>query len=130
MHGLQLAFCAGVTEEIVFRGYLINYFTRLLSGQPLHEAVSPGISGGVIAAIVLTSLIFGLSHLYLGWSDTIKVAVLAIILGFIFTLSGSLVIVIVLHVMIDVAANLASFWITSIPDSETTLESSDDNPVQ
>ncbi len=113
IHGLQLAFCAGVTEEIVFRGYLINYFVRLFSGRPLSDLASPSSSFGVIAAIVITSLIFGLSHLYLGWRDAIKVALLSVMFGFIFTLSRSLLLVVLLHILVDVIANLISPWIAA-----------------
>lgn len=111
MHGLQLAFCAGVTEEIVFRGYLINYFTALFAGQQLFDPAEPAAWWAVAIGVSVPAVLFAAWHRYSGWSNVFHIAWSSIVFGLIFVLSQSLLIVMVLHVTIDVIANLISPWI-------------------
>lgn len=60
---IPLAIMAGVSEEIIFRGYLFQYISTYL---PNH-VFSPYF------AIVLISLGFSLSHLYQGWIAAVKI---------------------------------------------------------
>ncbi len=110
-HGLHLSVCAGVTEEIVFRGYLINYFARLFSGNNLWEIPESLFGWSVILAILLPGLLFAFAHLYSGWSAVFQIVGLAAVFGAIFVLSRSLLVVVILHILIDVVAVLLSPWI-------------------
>ncbi len=98
-HALHLALCAGVTEEIVFRGFLINYFMSLLA--PLFHW-SPFV------AVLIPAIIFGAAHRYTGKSEVVKIVFLATVFGLVFVLSGSLLIIVALHALIDIIAVLIS----------------------
>jgi uncharacterized protein len=95
-HYIFLAFAAGIAEEIIFRGFLITYISHFLTI----------IQYGDILALIIPAVVFSLSHLYQGWWAVLKIMVVAILLGFIFMLSGSLLIVVILHVGIDLISGM------------------------
>ena len=64
----------GFIEEILFRGFLITRISNLFKNYNV----------GNWFAIILTSLVFGFSHLYQGWSGVISTGLISIIFGFIF----------------------------------------------
>ena len=84
---LLLALNAGVSEEL---------YDRLL----LPLLVFP-LWSNVVATFLVTSLIFGLGHLYQGWRGVASTALIAVILSFMYLLTTSLLLVMVLHVVID-----------------------------
>lgn len=88
--GLSLA--AGVGEELAYRGYAIPLLTPLL--------------GSEWGAAVLTSSVFGVLHAYQGVLGVLRTAVLGLILGGGFILSGSLWPGIAAHVAIDLLGGL------------------------
>jgi membrane protease YdiL (CAAX protease family) len=77
---------AGVCEEIFARGFLLS----LIAGF-----------AGLIAAVPIAALVFGLGHSYQGWSGILKTGVAGLVLTFIALVSGSLIPVIVLHFAMD-----------------------------
>lgn len=78
---------AGICEELLFRGYLIP----LISAQlPLYMAV------------FLSSVMFGLFHLYQGWQGVIKTSVLGGVFALIYIATGSIIIPILFHILVDV----------------------------
>jgi uncharacterized protein len=93
---LLLCLCASVFEEIVYRGYMVTYFEHLFSGSGYQ----------LILSVVLPALAFSISHFYHGIKSIIKIFILSAFLGFIFILSGSLVIVMLLHFFINVIGGL------------------------
>jgi len=64
----------GFIEEILFRGFLITRLLRLFTNT----------NTGNWFAIVLTSTVFGFSHLYQGWSGVISTGLIAALFGIIF----------------------------------------------
>jgi len=82
------AVTAGVCEEVVFRGLLIAAGIGLLG---LH----PGFS------VVLAAAVFGLGHAYQGVGNVIRTAVMGVVFGLLYGLSGSLVGPAVLHTAVD-----------------------------
>lgn len=64
----------GFVEEVLFRGFLITRISKLFRN----------INIGNWFAILLTSVIFGFSHLYQGLSGVIGTGLISVILGFIF----------------------------------------------
>ncbi len=66
---ILLAMAAGICEEIVFRGYLLD---RLML-----------LSGSRSAALVISSAAFGLIHLDLGWTHALDAAILGAGLGWV-----------------------------------------------
>lgn len=93
-----MCLCAGVFEEIVYRGYLVTYFENLFSASHYQQ----------ILAVLVPSLVFAVSHYYHGTKNMIKIFVLSAFLGFIFIQSGSLVVVMILHFVTNVIGGLLS----------------------
>lgn len=83
-----VAITAGITEEILFRGFLIAIFALFL---PLWAAA--------IAALA----IFVLGHSYQGPSGMLRILPVSIILTLTYVLSGSLWPGIILHAFVDLA---------------------------
>ncbi|MCJ7420733.1 CPBP family intramembrane glutamic endopeptidase [Sphingomicrobium astaxanthinifaciens] len=88
---LALSVTAGVTEEIVFRGFLIMTLALVM---PLW------------AAALLSLTLFVLAHSYQGWRGMLTILPISTVLTVLFVISGSLWPVIVLHIVVDVTGGL------------------------
>lgn len=86
-----LAISAGICEEIVFRGFLVNYFLEITKGSNF----------GPYLAILVPAIVFSISHLYQGWLNVVKIFTLALLFCAIFLLSKSLLLVIIIHIAVD-----------------------------
>ena len=80
---------AGICEEVVYRGFLLHY----LHAVPFHLNLT--------WALVVSSLIFGIGHLYQGIVGAVQTVVVGFVLGVIFLMTGNLLLPIVLHALID-----------------------------
>jgi len=80
---------AGVCEETLFRGFLLQY---------LH--VVPWTLN-LTLALFLSSLIFGLNHLYGGVSGVIGSALTGFLFGLLFILTGNLLLPMIVHAILD-----------------------------
>lgn len=79
---------AGVSEEILFRGFLLFYldsFTSLSSMQ----------------MIAVSSLLFGLCHIYQGWFGVLGTTLAGFCLAYLYVGSGSLLLPIIVHALLD-----------------------------
>ncbi|MEV4525370.1 CPBP family intramembrane glutamic endopeptidase [Streptosporangium sp. NPDC049304] len=83
-----LSVTAGVTEEIIYRGLLIAIGTGAL-----------GLSKEVAACCALAVFVAG--HLYQGWRGMLAVALVGFGLTWVYLRTGSLLMPILLHVLID-----------------------------
>lgn len=92
---LVLSVTAGICEELIFRAYLFNLI---------------GTHTGNIAAIVLSSLLFGFWHLYLGWQEVLRTSVMGGILCGVYIFTGNIVVPILLHVFIDIYSGLICYF--------------------
>jgi membrane protease YdiL (CAAX protease family) len=97
--GEHRAFCflgltAGITEEIVFRGYLIWAFSQFLD---------------LPVAALIAVLIFGLFHIYQGTTGFIASVLAGGVMTCLYLVSGSLLPAIVLHALIDLLNAQSSF---------------------
>lgn len=95
-HFSAISVTAGVCEEIVYRGYLIWYAAQF-TGEG---------TGGLLMAVALTSLVFGLGHIYQGVGGAIQIFAAGLFLGGIYILSGSLWVPMAAHAIIDIVAGL------------------------
>jgi membrane protease YdiL (CAAX protease family) len=84
---IPLSLCAGVIEEIVFRGFLQRQFAALFGNQT--------------AAIVLQAVIFGVAHLYQGTIPVIHIVVFGLIFGTAAAWRRSLIPGIIAHAAVD-----------------------------
>ena len=91
-----LCFSAGVFEEIVYRGYLVNYCWYLFEGSGYQQ----------LLAIFLPAFAFSIAHFYQGGKAVLKIFVLAVFFGYLYIYSGSLLIVMILHFLIDAIGGL------------------------
>jgi membrane protease YdiL (CAAX protease family) len=84
-----VAVTAGVCEEILYRGFLIQYFREL----PVHV--------GLTEALVGSACVFGIAHVYQGIIGIVQTAVLGALFGVLFVTTGSLFFPMVLHTLVD-----------------------------
>lgn len=95
---LIMCLCAGVFEEVVYRGYMVTYFSYLFRDSAYRQSLS----------VCLPALIFSVSHFYHGVKNIIKIFVLSMFFGYIYIQSGSLVIVMLVHFLANVIGGLLS----------------------
>jgi membrane protease YdiL (CAAX protease family) len=86
---ILVSITAGIWEEVVFRGFLITYFLAF------------GTFFGLLAAVILSSILFGFAHIYQGWKGVLVTGVLGAILASVYVSTGSLIVPIVCHILID-----------------------------
>ncbi len=91
---VALSVVAGVCEEIIFRGFLC---WRLQEYMPL------------IAAVVLTNLVFGLCHYGTGFKNLFQAFLLGIFWSFLYYVTHSLWLPILMHITIDFYAAQQSY---------------------
>lgn len=90
---VAVAVAAGVSEEVTYRGVMF--------------AVLGGLTGSMLAAAILASLIFGISHVVQGWKSAAIITVIALLLHGLVALSGTLLLAIAIHSIYDIVAGLA-----------------------
>lgn len=83
---------AGICEEVVYRGFLLHY----LHVMPWNFSLT--------WALVVSSVIFGIGHLYQGIGNSVMTVVAGFILGCLFLLTGNLMLPIVVHAVMDLRA--------------------------
>ncbi|MDJ0916507.1 MAG: CPBP family intramembrane metalloprotease [Woeseiaceae bacterium] len=82
----RLSVTAGIVEEIVFRGFVLWYLALIM---PMW------------AAILVSSVAFGLGHSYQGAGGMLRTGLAGIALGVLFVISGSIWLPIVAHALLD-----------------------------
>ncbi len=82
---------AGICEELLYRGFLLWYFNFFTN---------------TVVAIVVSSILFGLAHLFQGWKGCVQASVAGLFLAIIYLLTGSLWIPITLHIIGDLYSGL------------------------
>nr|WP_256534216.1 CPBP family intramembrane glutamic endopeptidase [Lewinella sp. JB7] len=101
LHFLFLCACAGVGEEIVYRGFMVTY---------LQETLQQNI-WGIAGTLIVPALSFGLAHIYQGTHAVAKIIAMALLFGFFFYRTGSLWPLILLHTAIDAVGGLLSWYL-------------------
>lgn len=100
-HFIFLAIAAGIGEEIIFRGYLINYLLHW-TGNDMT---------GVLIACFFSSSLFALLHGYQGPISIIKIFFLALLFSAIFVLTHSLLIIVLIHIIIDILSGIVGIMV-------------------
>jgi len=95
---------AGVCEEIIYRGFLLHYFHLV----PWHLTLT--------WALVVSSVVFGIGHLYQGVVGSVQTAVIGFVLGVLFIVTGSLLIPMILHAVLDLRV------LVMLPEGFETVE--------
>ena len=82
----SLSFTAGICEEILYRGLLLG-------------ALAPVM--GVWPAVAVSSVIFGLGHMYQGAGGIVKTGLVGVFMALLTVFSGSIWIAVLVHAVID-----------------------------
>lgn len=89
---IGLSVSAGIAEEIIFRSFLIAAL--------LHA------SGSMATAVGVSIAVFAAAHAYQGWTGTLRVGLLGLVLTTTYLITGSVYPSIVAHVALDILAGL------------------------
>lgn len=104
---IVVSLSAGVCEEVLYRGFLIRF---------LHEG---GLALPIAAALAISSLLFGLGHVYQGSKGVLWAIIAGFAFGLLFLLSGSLFPCIVLHALMDLQI---AYVLRPIPEVQLLAE--------
>lgn len=104
-HYVFLAFTAGVCEEIIFRGYFINYGLWWANDYESQLVLIP--------VLLMPAISFGLAHLYQGWQAVVKIIVMAVLFGFFFIETGTIWPLMLIHIALDIVGGLVSWHLLS-----------------
>lgn len=84
-----VSWTAGITEEIIYRGFLIFVLSELF----------PSLS--IWGILVISSIIFGLAHTYQGGSNVIRTTIFGLFFAVLYIGLGSILPLILFHFLID-----------------------------
>ena len=115
-HFSALSITAGICEEIVFRGYFIWYAMQF-TGE---------IAFGTTIAVILSSMAFGIIHLYQGWKGMIRVFFTGLIFGVIYIVTGSLWVPMLAHAFVDISAGVFAVYLERM----SKIDNSSGNPAE
>lgn len=85
---------AGICEEIVFRGFLLWLLTAWF---------------GLVGAVLISSIIFGFAHIYLGFAQVPRTAIVGLVFALIVVATGSLWPAMVIHAAVDMSSGEMGF---------------------
>lgn len=94
-----LSLSAGVNEELLFRLLLPLVLIGLLD-----ESLT-------VLALIISVLIFGLAHTYQGVVGVLTTTVLGALLMFIYVATGSIVLAMMVHALIDLRSTVGLSWV-------------------
>ncbi len=89
---VAVAVTAGITEEVFYRAFALTFLLSVLPGD------------GRIPAVLIAAALFAAAHTYQGAVGVAATAVLALLLGWLYVGTGSLLPGIFLHALIDLRA--------------------------
>jgi len=99
-----LSVTAGICEEVLYRGFLMAFLAAHLN---------------IWSAVLLSSLVFGLGHLYQGVVGVLKTGAVGLVMAGLFVLTGSLWAPILLHAAIDLNSGYLGRRAIETPASPT-----------
>ena len=97
---LGVSVTAGVWEELIYRGFLIWFLLPY---------------AGLIGAVALSSIVFGLGHLYQGWRGVLSTATLGLVFALGFVFSQSLWWVMAAHALVDLYGGTMAWRVLRMP---------------
>lgn len=100
-HFVFVALTAGVCEEIIFRGFFVNYFLAINENNTL----------GNWLAVIIPAFLFAFGHMYQGSKAVAKVMLMAVLFGWIFLLTKSLLLLMLIHFLVDVLGGYLAYRI-------------------
>jgi membrane protease YdiL (CAAX protease family) len=94
-----LACTAGMSEEFLYRGFIFAAFVRAFANSPFPT---------LFAAVLVSSALFAIGHLYQGWRGIITTLVVAFLFSGVRIWSGNLVPPTAAHIAVDLVAGLCA----------------------
>ena len=98
-----LCLSAAICEEIMYRGFMVNYF------------INPMKDGFPWIAVVFPAVMFSIAHFYQGYEAMGKIFILSALFGVIFIVSKSLLIVVILHFLIVLFGGVMAVYFRKKP---------------
>lgn len=111
-HFIVVALTAGICEEIIFRGFFINYFLAINENDLFGQWLS----------VINSAFLFAFGHMYQGGKAVAKIMVMAVIFGWIYILTKSLLLLILIHFIVDIIGGYSAMLILKETDKETLVE--------
>jgi len=99
---LGVSLTAGVWEELVYRGFLFWFIAPY---------------AGIAGAVVLSTLVFGIGHVYQGWRGALNASVLGLLFAIGYALSRSLWWLMLIHALVDAFGGLVAWRVLRMPDN-------------
>jgi membrane protease YdiL (CAAX protease family) len=111
----RLSITAGICEELLYRGFMIWYLSHAM---------------GLIPAIVVAGVLFGLAHAYQGTRGMLMTAGVGLFLGGVYLVAGSIYVGMLAHALMDIhSGHLGYVALTRLPEEapvETSTESAEE----
>jgi uncharacterized protein len=98
----MVAVTAGICEEVLYRGFVMWYVAAWFAPLVPH-AIS------VALAVVISSVLFGFAHVYLGAAHVLKTAIAGLVFALIVVSAGSVWPAIIIHAAMDLLAGDLGF---------------------
>lgn len=84
-----VSWTAGITEEIIYRGFLVYALTTLVPALPIW------------GVLIISAMIFGLAHTYQGFGNVIRTGIIGLFFGILYISLNSILPIIIFHFLID-----------------------------
>ena len=97
IHFSLLSLTAGITEEIVYRGYCICYLAWLIGSDEWWQ---------LSLVLLIPALSFGAGHFYQGWRAVLKIVFMAVLFGAFYWYTKSLLVLMIVHTTIDLLGGM------------------------
>jgi membrane protease YdiL (CAAX protease family) len=96
---MLLCLCAGIFEEIIYRGFMVNYFIQEKPGELFP-----------IPALLAPAILFSLAHFYQGWTSVFKIFLFTLLLNFIFIQTKSIYPTMIIHFLVDLISGMSALF--------------------
>jgi CAAX protease family protein len=98
---ILVAITAGVWEELLYRGFFIWFLLPVT---------------GVVGAVVISSLIFGIGHIYQGRYGVLNTGLVGLVFAIVYLLSQSLWWLMAAHAVVDIYGGALAYRLTNMRD--------------
>lgn len=92
-----LCLCAGIFEEIIYRGFMVTYFANNATPESFSWV-----------ALLAPAALFSLAHFYQGWSSVLKIFLFTLFLNYLFLQTKSLFPTMVIHFLVDLVSGMTA----------------------
>jgi membrane protease YdiL (CAAX protease family) len=94
---ILLCLCAGIFEEIIYRGFMVTYFANNATPESFSWV-----------ALLAPAALFSLAHFYQGWSSVLKIFLFTLFLNYLFLQTKSLFPTMVIHFLVDLVSGMTA----------------------